>query len=149
MEFETKYFGVMRCDEDTMLHFPDGLFGFEDEKKFFLLPFEGSNESLLCFQSVMTPQLAFVAVNPFFLDRTYAPVLTEKELEGMGVSSSEDLCYYAFCVVKEPLGNSTINLKCPIVINDETRKARQVILEQKYQMRHLLSELSENGGLPC
>lgn len=150
MEFETKYFGVMRCDEETALHFPDGLFGFEDEKKFFLLPFEGGNESLLCFQSVTTPQLAFVAVNPFFLDKTYAPLLTEKELKGMGVSCSEDLCYYTLSVVKDPLGNSTVNLKCPIVINDVTRMARQVILEQKeYQMRHLLSEFSENGGVSC
>lgn len=143
MELETKYFGLIRCDSESVLDFPEGLFGFEDEKQFVLLPFEGGDESLLCFQSVATPPLAFVAMNPFFLDRSYAPVLSEKELTQLEVERSEDLCYYTLCVVKDPLPSSTINLKCPVVINDTTRKARQVILEQPYQMRHLLSEFAE------
>lgn len=141
MELETKYFGLIRCDEGSVLHFQDGLFGFEEEKEFVLLPFEGGDETLLCFQSVKTPMLAFTAMNPFFLDKNYAPILPRKELEGFGVSKSEDLCYYSLCVVKNPVSASTINLKCPIVLHDETRVAKQVILEQ-YEMRHLLSDFS-------
>lgn len=142
MEFNTKYFGAIRCDEESILQFPQGLFGFEDEKEFLLLPFEGSDESLLCFQSVTTPQLAFVAMNPFFLSRSYAPILKPDELESLDVAQSEDLCYYTLCVVKEPVSKSTVNFKCPVVINDITRKARQVILDQ-YEMRHLLSDFSK------
>lgn len=40
----------------------------------------------------------------------------------MGVSSSQDLCYYVLCVVREPVGESTVNLKCPIVIHAEEKK---------------------------
>lgn len=143
MELETKYFGAVRCEAESVLHFPDGLFGFEEEKEFILIPFEGGNEALLCFQSVATATLAFVVINPFFVNAGYAPVLGEKELEAMGVAASEDLSYYTMCVVKEPLGDSTVNLKCPVVINDQTRTARQVILDQ-YDMRSLLSEFSQN-----
>ncbi|MFI3253285.1 MAG: flagellar assembly protein FliW [Eubacteriales bacterium] len=148
MELETKYFGAVRCDEESVLHFSEGLFGFEYEKEFLLIPFEGSGESMLCFQSVHTPTLAFVAMNPFFLNKAYAPILTEKELASMGVSQSEDLCYYTLCVVKEPLSRSTVNFKCPIVINDVTRKAKQVILDQ-YEMRHLLSDFAGKEGASC
>ncbi len=74
MRLKTKYFGEIECLEEDKLHFPDGLFGFEEEKEFFLLPFEGSENSLLCFQSAATPGLAFVAVNPFTLNPNYAPV---------------------------------------------------------------------------
>lgn len=148
MELDTKYFGPIRCDAESVLEFPNGLFGFEDEKQFLLIPFEGSNESMLCFQSVATPSLAFVAMNPFFLSKSYAPILPEKELESMGVACSEDLCYYTLCVVKEPLANSTVNLKCPVVINDTTRQARQVILDQ-YEMRHLLSDFTGKEEAPC
>ncbi len=110
MELDTKYFGPVRCAESSVLEFPDGIFGFEDQKQFVLLPFDESGGSMLCFQSVVTAQLAFVAVNPFFLTKKYAPVLNKKELAMMGVTCSEDLCYYTLCVVKEPLAKSTVNL---------------------------------------
>ncbi len=141
MELQTKYFGAIRCDEESVLHFSEGLFGFEEEKEFVLLPFDEQEESMLCFQSVKTAELAFVAMNPFFLWKQYAPVLSGKELKDLDVSCSEELCYYVLCVVKDPVSESTVNLKCPVVINDNTRVAKQVILEQ-YEMRHLLSEFA-------
>lgn len=146
MQLQTKYFGTIHCPEEDMLHFPEGPFGFEEEREFFLLPFEGSDGSLLCLQSVATPGLAFVAMNPFSLKQDYAPVLTSQELKDMDVERSEDLCFYVFCVVREPVGSSTVNLRCPVVINDRTRRAMQVILESKdYEMHHLLSEFATKG----
>lgn len=151
MRLKTKYFGEIDCPEEGKLQFPDGLFGFEEEKEFFLLPFEGGEGSLLCFQSAVTPGLAFVAVNPFSLKPDYAPVLTAGELKAMGVERSEDLCFYALCVVRSPVGDSTVNLRCPVAVNDQTRRAVQVILEEGgYHMHHLLSEFGrEEEDAPC
>ena len=151
MRLKTKYFGEIECLEEDKLHFPDGLFGFEEEKEFFLLPFEGSENSLLCFQSAATPGLAFVAVNPFTLNPNYAPVLMPGELKAMGVERSEELCFYALCVVRSPASESTVNLRCPVAINDRTRRAVQVILEDdSYHMHHLLSEFGrKEEGAPC
>lgn len=151
MRLQTKYFGEIDCPEEGKLHFPDGFFGFEEEKEFYLLPFEGGEGALLCFQSAVTPGLAFVAMNPFPLKPDYAPVLTPKELKTLGVERSEELCFYVLCVVRHPVGESTVNLRCPVAINDETRQAMQVILEEGgYHMHHLLSELSQaEEGAPC
>ncbi len=143
MLLQTKNFGQVDCPEEHVLRFAGGLFGFEEEKSFALLPFEGSGGTLLCFQSVSTPQLAFVAVNPFSLKPDYAPVLTEAELKGLGVERSEELCFYTLCVVRDPVGESTVNLRCPIAVNDRTCEAVQVILDSEaYNMRHSLAELS-------
>ncbi len=151
MRLQTKYFGEIDCPEEDLLHFPEGLFGFEEEKEFFLLPFEDSEGTLLCFQSAATPGLAFVAMNPFSLKPDYAPRLTTPELKAMGVERSEDLCFYTLCVVRRPVADSTVNLRCPVVINDGTRRAMQVILEDKeYHMHHLLSEFGrKEGDGPC
>ena len=150
MLLQTKYFGQLDCPEDKILHFPRGLFGFEEEKRFFLLPFEGSGGSLLCFQSVATAALAFTAMNPFFLKPDYAPVLAAEELRELGVERSEELCFYALCVAREPAAESTVNLRCPVAINDRTGQAMQVILDTRdYHMHHLLSEFSrKKGGEP-
>ena len=151
MLFQTKYFGQIDCGEEERISFPDGLFGFEEEKEFFLLPFEGGEGSLLCFQSAATPQLAFVAMNPFHLKPDYTPVLAGDELHMLGVERSEDLCFYTLCVVRNPVADSTVNLRCPVAVNDHTHQALQVILEtEEYQMHHPLSEFGNRGGeAPC
>lgn len=151
MQLQTKYFGQVDCPEEACLHFPRGLFGFEEEREFFLLPFEGSGGSLLCFQSAATPHLAFVVMNPFSLKPDYAPVLTEEELRELEVERSEELCFYTLCVVRSPVAESTVNLRCPVAVNDRTRRAMQVILEgEGYHMHHLLSEFGgKKGGAPC
>ena len=149
MLFQTKYFGEIDCGEEERLSFPDGLFGFEDEKEFLLLPFEGSGGSLLCIQSAQTPGLAFVAVNPFHFKPDYAPALTDEELQALGVQRSEELCFYVLCAVKEPVGESTLNLCCPVAVNDQSQEAMQVILETGvYHMHHKLGELSLGGEAP-
>ena len=98
MRLETKYFGQVECAEEEALHFPKGLFGFEEERTFYLLPFEGSGGSLLCFQSAATPHLAFVAMDPFSLRPDYHPALSGEELEELGAASIEELCFYTLCV---------------------------------------------------
>lgn len=147
MQLDTKYFGPIEYDETDVLHFPEGLFGFEEEKTFLLLPFEGDTGMMLCLQSVLTPQLAFIVMNPFLLKPSYAPELRPEELRLMDVPCSQELCFYVLCVVKKPVSDSTVNLRCPIVINDRTRCAVQVILEtETYHMRHPLSEFGKEGA---
>ena len=150
MKLYTKYFGEIEYAQEDLLHFTAGPFGFEEEQEFLLLPFEGSAGTLLCFQSTRTPALAFVAMDPFALLPEYTPVLQPQELEELGVSDSQELGFYVLCVVKKPVSDSTVNLKCPVAINPDTRAARQVILEtDAYEMRHSLAQFGKEEGAPC
>lgn len=147
MNIATKYFGEIDAQESQVLTFPKGLFAFEEETAFLLLPFSGSDGTLLCLQSVATPQLAFVVMNPFALDPAYAPILQPEELEAMGVKDSRELAYYVLCVVKNPVSTSTVNMKCPVAVNEDTGRCMQVILDSDaYGMRHLLAEFQEREG---
>ncbi len=147
LKLTTKYFGEIEYAQADVFHFSKGLFAFEEEKEFLLLPFSGSDGSLLCLQSVATPRLAFVAMNPFSLHGAYQPVLQPEELECMGVKDSRELCYYVLCVVKNPVSSSTVNLKCPVVLNEDTREGMQVILDgDGYGMKHLLAEFEQKEG---
>ena len=147
MQINTKYFGQVTYEAGDVLHFRDGLFGFEEEKQFLLLPFADGGGTLLCFQSVTTPGLAFVAMNPFSLKQDYAPELQPAELEAMGVTRSQELSFYVLCVVRNPVSESTVNLKCPVAVNEDTGAAMQAILEHGgYEMRHRLSEFQEEAA---
>lgn len=146
MNLETKYFGRITYNSEDVLEFPNGLFGFEQEKHFLLLPFSGSQGNMLCLQSILAPSPAFILMNPFSLKPDYAPVLSGEELQLMGVSHSYELCYYVMCVAREPVGESTVNLRCPVVVNPDLHRACQVILDtEEYHMRHRLDEFSKKG----
>lgn len=150
MKLQTKYFGEIDYERADVLTFPAGLFGFEEEREFLLLPFEGSAGTMLCFQSTKTSALAFVSMNPFALLPDYEPALQPDELEDLGVKKSDELAFYVLCVVKNPVSESTVNLKCPVAINPDTRAARQVILETDiYEMRHPLAEFGKKEDMPC
>ncbi len=143
MELDTKYFGRITYAPEDVLEFPNGLFGFENEKRFLLLPFSGSQGNMLCLQSVAAVSPAFILMNPFSLQPDYAPQLSPEELQLMGVSHSYELCYYVMCVAREPVSESTVNLRCPVVVNPDLHRAAQVILDtDMYHMRHRLEEFS-------
>ena len=149
MKLQTKYFGEIEYEADETLAFPAGIFGFEEEHSFLLLPFDGSHGNMLCLQSTATPALAFIVLDPFALKPDYAPVLRKPELQQFGVADAGELGFYVLCAVKNPVSDSTVNLRCPLVVHPETRVARQVIMEQ-YEMRHPLSEFgSGEGAVPC
>ena len=149
MKTGTKYFGEIEYEREDVLSFPKGLFGFEEEHSFLLLPFSG-NGTLFCLQSLQTPQLAFVMMDPFSLNPDYAPVLQADELAFLKVEKSEELSYFVMCVVKDPVSTTTVNFRCPVSINDDG-VAIQVILEDTtYHMRHQLSEFDrQEEEAPC
>lgn len=150
MKLQTKYFGEIDYEAEDIINFPVGLFSFEEEHEFLLLPFDGGAGALLCFQSVRTPGLAFVAMDPFLLLPDYTPVLQPQELEELGADDSQELGFYVLCVVKRPVSDSTVNLKCPVAIHPETRVARQVILEtDAYDMRHSLAQFAKEEDASC
>ena len=141
-QLQTRLFGPVTYAAADVLHFPAGLPSFEDEREFLLLPIEGS-DALLCLQSIATPALAFIVMNPFTLSPDYAPVLRPGERQTLAVTRDQDLCFYVLCAMKRPVEDSTVNLKCPIALNPDTRTAMQVILEtDHYHMHHPLSSFS-------
>ncbi|MBR3560037.1 MAG: flagellar assembly protein FliW [Oscillospiraceae bacterium] len=149
MKTKTKYFGEIDYTRDELLTFDKGLFGFEEEKEFLLLPFSAAG-TMFSLQSVKTPELAFTLMHPFSLDPDYAPVLNDEDLKELQAEKSEDLYYYVLCTVKEPVGESTINMKCPLAIHPDTRRGIQAILEDDaWGMRQSLSEFEERRLKKC
>lgn len=148
MKIQTKYFGELNIDDSTRFAFRMACLGLNRKRNLVLLSFSEEEDFLLCLQSVKTPFLAFTLLNPFMVMPEYRPVLLQEDLQRLGVDKSEDLCYYVLCRVENPVSKSTVNLRCPVVLNDQTRQARQVILDE-YEMRCPLSSLGKKDDGAC
>lgn len=149
MKLQTKYFGEVDYESAELICFSEGLPGFQEEREFLLLPFADSNSQMLCLQSVNTPALAFILLDPFSLCPDYAPELQPEELKALGAEKVEDLAFYVLCAVHSPASESTVNLRCPLAIHPHTLQARQIIMgSERYAMRSLLSSFG-GGGEQC
>ena len=140
MTIQTDY-GTVEYSPEDLIVFPDGLFGFPKLTRYLLLRISENDgdDSILLMLSVEDPNVVFVLINPFFLCPDYAPVLRPEELACLEVSENGELSYYAICVVKGDYLENTVNLKCPLAINPQTRHGIQIILENtSYEYGHKL-----------
>ncbi|MCI8584803.1 MAG: flagellar assembly protein FliW [Lachnospiraceae bacterium] len=128
MIIETDY-GTVEYEEENLITFTDGLFGFPALKRYLFLTLDESDDSMLLMQSVDDPNVGFALINPYILCPDYSPKLTPEELSCLSVTDEGDLSYYSICVVHSDYLENTVNLKCPLVINPDTREGIQVILE--------------------
>jgi flagellar assembly factor FliW len=142
MEIKTQYFGTISCSDNELIHFSDGLFGFADLKNYVPLAFQENSDALISLQSVEDEAVSFIIMNPFQLYTDYTPVLSEEDKKLLDASYNEDnISYYVICVIHDTMDDSTVNLKSPIVVNTDTREARQVILDNAlYKFRHLIKD---------
>lgn len=138
MEISTKYFNEVSIAKDSILTFEKGIPGFEDFKRYVLINFELGSDDLMCLQSVDEKEVAFVLVNPYNLKADYAPALTEEDVEDLGITDdTEGVFCYAICTIKDQITENTVNLQSPIVVNPDTMRAKQIILDSKdYTVRH-------------
>jgi len=138
LNIQTAFLGEMEIEESQTIHFEHGLPGFEDEHRFAIIPLEDDGVYQVL-QSVQTPHVAFVTVNPFAFT-IYSFELDESTLHSLAIISEEDVAILSIVTVKEPFSESTLNLKAPIVLNMKLKKAKQTILEKSdFPLRHPIS----------
>ncbi|WP_018922000.1 flagellar assembly protein FliW [Salsuginibacillus kocurii] len=143
MQIETKYAGTVEVKEEQILTFENGLPAFEDEKEYVLLPFK-EGTPLFTLQSVHTPGLAFVLVNPFEFFSDYQVEIPEATLETLAIEKEEDVAIFTIMTVEEPFTDSTVNLQGPVIINLEARLGKQIALnDNRYGRKHTIFATSE------
>jgi len=130
LQLETKGAGTVEVVEESVITMPKGMIGFPSYTRFVLLPHR-ENSPFLWLQSVEEPGLAWVVMNPLLLVPGYRVRVSEAELEGISPVRPEHLKVLA--VVNIPPGapeKATVNLAGPVILNDASRLAKQVVLKQ-------------------
>lgn len=132
---ETKYLGEVDINQSKIIQFPSGIPGFLDEDKFVLLHLP-DNPIFQILQSVQTPALAFIVVNPYHFYNDYEFRLDEQLIEYLQIKRKEDVSVLAIVTLKQPFKQSTINLKAPLIINTKLNDGKQYVLtSDKYSSK--------------
>ncbi len=147
MKAATRLFGEIEIDESKIITFEDGIIGFPDMKKFTLI-FDEEKEgrpSISWLQSMDEPEIAFPVMDPLFVCETYNPSVEDELLKNLGIIKEDNLYVLVTVTVPQNIKELAVNLKAPIVINTDTRKASQIIVEDDLPVRYRIYEILEEA----
>jgi flagellar assembly factor FliW len=140
---ETRYFGPVDYDEESVLVFPDGIPAFEQEKRFLALR-QPINEPLVFLQSLANPDVCFATLPALSACPHYRLRMAPEDLDALGLETGRQpaigpdvLCLTILSF--EENAAPTVNLLAPIVVNIRTLHGRQAIqTDSPYSHREVL-----------
>lgn len=142
--------GQVTVKEENRIHFPHGIYAFEDLKNFYVLEMDEDNVFHLL-QSEDKPDIAFIIINPYLFKKDYVLNVRDEDLKEIKVENKKDaekkLSVFSIVTVTE--NTMTANLLGPIVVNVEDKLGKQSLaLNEDYSTKHdILEELGTNKNL--
>jgi len=106
------------------------MLGFQDKKRFVILQ-NKENSPFFWYQSVDDPSLAFVITSPYLFVPDYEVDIEDVLIEMSWNGNSKNNVLELYVVVNIPKGSPekmTANLIGPVLINNKTRQAVQVVM---------------------
>lgn len=127
MRIETTRFGVLDLEESVFIHFPWGIPGFEETKRYVL--FEHRQGPFQWLQAVDDPEVAFVVCPPEVFGIRYR--VPEDKRAAIGVSPGEEIG--VLVIVSFNRGDVSIrpHRQGPLLFNVNTRQASQWFIEAR------------------
>lgn len=150
MLIKTKVFGEVDIDDDKIITLENGIIGFPDLKHFALIHnSEKSDGKMGWFVSVEEPGFAMPVMDPLVVMQDYNPTVDDEILAPIGKLEPDDMLVLVTVTVPKDIKAMTVNLKAPIIINADERKAVQVIVEDDYQVKFPVYDIlqaAKKGG---
>jgi flagellar assembly factor FliW len=131
-------FGEFPVSSDIVLHFAQGMIGFPSHRDYVLIK-QRDDSVFMWLHSMSDPSLAFPVVLPWAFHWQYEVKLSDDDLASISITEQGQISILAVVNVGSDVRSGTINLFSPIVINNDTREAKQVInTAQGYSTRDAL-----------
>ncbi len=139
-EILTRRFGAIRFEENSVVHFPAGLPGFESRTRFLLVE-RPAHAPVVFLQSIDAADLCFFTAPVAAIDPNYQLAMTEED-QRLLASPGPTLLLAILSSTKA--GQWTANLLAPVVIDLPSRRAVQAVrADSRYSHQHPI------GSAPC
>ena len=138
MKVNTTRFGEVEIDDNKIIHFPFGIPGFPDLKRYFLIDYR---DPIKWLHAVDDPDTAFITASPFSFFPDYSFAMKDDVEAFLEINKPEDAAIIVILIVADDALHA--NLKAPIIINSSTLKGVQILLDdERYAFREPLPALS-------
>lgn len=143
MKANTRMFGTIEIPDEKIIILENGMIGFPDMQHFALI-YDADKENggkIKWLQSMDEPEAAFPVMDPTIIKEDYNPTINDEILKPLGELTPENTFVLTTVTVPKNLEKMSINLKAPIVINSDTMKGAQIIVEDDLPVKYMIYEL--------
>jgi len=138
VKINTTRFGELQVKNEDIINFPEGLLGFETLAQFFVVD-PGDSTLILWLQSIEDASIAFPIIEPKIFKPDYVAKLLPNDMNNVQLDNICDAKIYSILTIPSDITTMSANLKAPIVINNNKKFARQIVLQDnklsvKYDM---------------
>ena len=139
MKFESTRFGEIEVDPDVVIVFERGLPGFPECTQFIVMDHDRETP-LKWLQCVDRPEVSFLIVEPEQILAAYQLDIPQQVLNLLELEGTENPADIAiFVLLNADEDRLTANLRAPVVVNVQKRRAHQMILEDAdVPLRHVI-----------
>lgn len=131
----TGRFGDIEVDERTLLMMPSGIIGFPHATRYVILDHDRP-APFKWLQAVDDPDLAFVIMDPGDLPCDYPILLQPQDVADLNLQAPSEAAVFVIVTIRGPDPRGiTANLRGPVVVNERTRFAKQLILSDDLPTR--------------
>lgn len=128
MKVETREWGTLEVTEDSIVHFADGLLGFEDLHDFVFIDTE-EFRPFVWFLSVEDPEIGFAVADPFYFSAVpYDVSLSRGDEAALDLREGDSIAIFVVVSIEDLGRRITGNLKGPIVLNTRNQRAKQLVV---------------------
>lgn len=145
MKIQTTRFGEIEVADSSIITFNKGIPGFEEYKKYALIPADEKGESPFFFlQSIEEVEVNFFLVDPFSFFKEYDIKLEDQMVDKLALNDPTDAIVLTTVTAKGEIKDATTNLKAPLVINNNRQLGMQIVLDNKdYLIKQPLFQSAE------
>jgi flagellar assembly factor FliW len=128
VKINTTRFNELEVDKKDIIEFTEGLLGFENLKKFFIVD-PGDQTLILWLQSIDDASVAFPIIEPKIFQPNFSVKLLPLELNSLNLENLSNASVYTILTIPQNVTEMSANLKAPIIINNKSKIARQIVLQ--------------------
>lgn len=136
MKIKTTRFGELEVNPNDVITFAEGLLGFENLKKYFVVD-PGDSTLILWLQSTEDDKVAFPIIEPKIFKPDYIAKLLPADLNGLELETLQTAKLYSILTIPANVTEMSANLKAPVVINSAKKVGKQIVLQDsKLSVKH-------------
>jgi flagellar assembly factor FliW len=136
VKVNTSRFGELDVNPTDIVAFPEGLLGFENLKKYFVVD-PGDSTLILWLQSIEDEKVAFPIIEPKIFKPDYIAKLLPADLNGLELEALNNAKLYSILTIPANVTEMSANIKAPVVINSQKKIGKQIVLQDsKLSVKH-------------
>ncbi len=138
---DTVNFGELEVPDEKIISFKEGVPGFPQLRSFAIVEVE-SLDPFCYLQALGEPPVSLLLISPFLIDSGYNFHISESDMRDIRVQSTENVSVYVVATIPEQPEQATVNLRAPVLVNNQDHCGKQVILrDSEYSVRHPLYKI--------